>query len=133
MRISDWSADVCSSDLRRRARLDLAADEMGGHFGIGLRFNAAPAGLKLFPQFLEVFDDAAVDQRYLKRCVRVGGAGGGRAVRRPAGMCASDPSGPPTGGKRLPPTTELSSGAPPSDLPVDDGQATRPTPAPSCP
>src|SRR3546814_8122614 len=75
MRISDWSSDVCSSDLdqqvgvlaeqygerkgtaqalqrtadrlfRRRARLDLAADEMGGHFGIGLRFKAAPAGLK---------------------------------------------------------------------------------------
>src|SRR3546814_12770197 len=93
MRISDWSADVCSSDLRRRARLDLAADEMGGHFGIGLRFKAAPAGLKLFPQFLEVFDDAVVDQRYLKRCVRVGVAGGGRAGRRPAGMCDSDQIG----------------------------------------
>src|SRR3546814_16281136 len=36
--------------FRRRARLDLAADEMGGPFGIGLRFNAAPAGLHHFPR-----------------------------------------------------------------------------------
>src|SRR3546814_1024673 len=98
---------------------------MGGRFGIGLRFKAAPAGLKLVPKVLEVFDDAVVDQRYLKRCVRVGVAGGGRAVRRPAGMCDSDPSGQRIGGKRLRQIIELSFGAPPFDMPVDDGRDAR--------
>src|SRR3546814_8870364 len=57
--------------------------------------------------------------------VGVGVAGGGRAVRRPAGMCDCDPSGQRLGGKRLRQIIELSFGAPPYDMPVDDGRDAR--------
>src|SRR3546814_612853 len=50
---------------------------------------------------------------------------GVRSVLCRSGMCDSDPSGQRIGGKRLRQIIELSFGAPPFDMPVDDGRDAR--------
>src|SRR3546814_7528546 len=47
MRISDWSSDVCSSDLPRRRELELRLVEPGGGAGAGFGEPALSAGLAL--------------------------------------------------------------------------------------
>ena len=76
--------------LRRRATLDLASDQMGDDFGVGLALELAPVGDQLVAQRLEVLDDAVVDQRHRPDDVRMGVVDGRRAVGRPARVGDAD-------------------------------------------
>src|SRR3546814_14896954 len=96
MRISDWSSDVCSSDLR--APLDFARDQMTDHFGIGLAGENPALRDQLIPQRLEILDDAIVDQRHVADDMWMRGVPGWCAMSGPAGMGTDDRAG-----KRLPP------------------------------
>src|SRR3546814_19567276 len=86
MRISDWSSDVCSSDLRSHYRSDLPGDELGVAEAerLGLRWRAAgdledPVEdllADLHHGLLAVGDDAAVDVHVLGHAAVHGGVGG---------------------------------------------------------
>src|SRR3546814_12334126 len=53
MRISDWSSDVCSSDLRRGVvAMSETAEKLGAH--------EVAAWLRLHPKFLQQFPDLAI-------------------------------------------------------------------------
>ncbi len=79
--------------LGARPTLDLARDQMRDHFGIGLTGEAATRGAQLLAQFLEVLDNAVVDQRDMLSGVRMRVVLGRRAVRSPAGVRDADCAG----------------------------------------
>src|SRR3546814_12759549 len=95
---------------------------MGGHLSVGLRFEHAPAALQFRAQFLEILDDAIVDERDLGRGVGLRIARGRRAVGRPAGMRDAGLAGQPVIAKRLDQIVELSFGPAALVMPVDDGR-----------
>src|SRR3546814_18322770 len=86
MRISDWSSDVCSSDLRSHYRSDLPGAELGVAEAdrLGLRWRAAgdlEAPVEdlladLHHGLLAVADAAAVDVPVLGHAAVSGGVGG---------------------------------------------------------
>ena len=78
------------SDALALAPLELAGDEMGDDFGVGLAEEGPPVGDQLVAQRLEILDDAVVDQRDVVGRVRVRVVRGRRAVRRPAGVRDAD-------------------------------------------
>src|SRR3546814_18973227 len=65
MRISDWSSDVCSSDLAQATReaLALAVRRLGA-----VRALAAPTVTADFFDSLEVVEQAGWTQNFLQRC-----------------------------------------------------------------
>src|SRR3546814_8707233 len=96
MRISDWSSDVCSSDLSRkhgrhrfpglRAPLDFARDQMTDHFGIGLAGENPALRDQFIAQRLEILDDTIVDQRHVADDMGMRVVLGWFAMSGPAGM-----------------------------------------------
>src|SRR3546814_8454060 len=84
MRISDWSSDVCSSDLLRGcALLHQFAHQMGDDLRIGLAVEHAAPRRQFLAQRLEILYDAVVDQRHFLRGVGVGVASRRRAMGGP--------------------------------------------------
>ena len=74
----------------RETRLDLLRDEMRHHLAVGLAFKLAAARGQIVAQLAEVLDDAVVHQRQLGGGMGVSVAGGGRAMRGPAGVRDAD-------------------------------------------
>ena len=73
-----------------RSALNFAGDEMRDHFAVSLAEEGSAVGDQLVAQWLEILDDAIVDQRYRPGDVRMGVADGRRTVRRPARMGDAD-------------------------------------------
>jgi hypothetical protein len=63
---------------------------MRDDLGIGLAFEGAATRRQCIAQRLEILDDAVVDQRHFARRMRVGVAGGRRAMGGPAGVGDAD-------------------------------------------
>ncbi len=57
--------------FRRVTRLDLAADQMDNRLGVGFTLEAAAICAQLVTQFLEILNDAIVDERHALGRVRV--------------------------------------------------------------
>src|SRR3546814_19900946 len=72
MRISDWSADVCSSDLRNRGTIggsvannDPAADYPAACLGLGATINTNSRELKADDFFTGLFETALADDEII--------------------------------------------------------------------
>ena len=79
--------------LRCAALLHQHRHKMCHDFAVGIAFEVTPGFAQFGAQFLEIFDDAIVDQSHMVRSVRVGILGGGRTVRGPARMGNTDLTG----------------------------------------
>ena len=76
----------------RRARIQLAGDELGDDFGVGRRLAVIAALGQLLLELAKVLDDAVVHERHdvVAADVRMGVLVGGRAVRGPARVAEAD-------------------------------------------
>src|SRR3546814_1050795 len=76
MRISDWSSDVCSSDLSQNARTKALADFKAGEVRILVATDIAARGLDIdqLPHVVN-FELPNVDEDYVHRIGRTGRAG----------------------------------------------------------
>ena len=102
------------------AALDLAADQMRDHFGVGLAGEGAAVGDQLLAQRPEILDDAVMDQGDLVGRVRMGIVAGRRAVGRPARVRDADLARQRVRGELAREIVELALGAAPFELAVDD-------------
>ena len=66
------------------ALVQFVRDEVNHGLGIGVGFETMSLGLELGAKLAEIFDDAVVDDRHLRRHVRMSVALGRAAVRGPA-------------------------------------------------
>src|SRR3546814_20208664 len=91
MRISDWSSDVCSSDLLQRAvaaaKGVVAAQSLLPAPEVGQAVGIAPAAVAALPPAVEIHALAAVVEVAVDRA--------GAAQRLPARRPAPPPAGPP--------------------------------------
>ena len=93
--------------LRGLTRLDLFADEVRDHLGVGLAGERAAPRDQFLSQRLEIFDDAVVDHRDMVGGVRVRVVRGRTAMRRPARVRDPDAARQRIGGQFLRKIDEL--------------------------
>src|SRR5690606_1331640 len=82
--------DLAHRILRRFPGFNLFGNKVGNDFGVGFALETTPPRKQRITQWLEIFDDAVVNQGNLGSGVRVGVVRGGCAVRRPASMRDAD-------------------------------------------